>query len=220
MIRSDSSEPLSANFASAYMTDEPGCQSGQPGGLPCYPVWRCMHATPATPGKGRRQPTGRLGAIGLFWMPVPTCAAPRTHAISRLSYESSPECNGLDLPVPAFQYGSKSNDATSGFALAAACMLARTPYDAPGRAASSQPVARPLVPQATWSNMRLPRRDFHTLTTQLPRHTASRVVYWRMNIKRFREARAKRSNQTAGVMLLVINQGAQTPVRQGFAGLD
>jgi hypothetical protein len=37
-------------------------------------------------------------------------------------------------------------------------------------------------------------------------HSASRFVYWPMNIKRFREARAKKSNQTAGVMLISDNQ--------------
>ena len=186
MIRSDSSEPWSANFASAYMTDEPDCQSGQPGGLPCYPVWQCMHATPVTPGKGRCQPTERLGARGLFWMPVPTFAAPRTHAISHLAYESSPREKGLDLPNSAVQYGSPIDDATSGFALAAACMLARAPFDAPGRAASSRPVARPLVPQASWSSMRLPRMDFHLHVTQLPRRTCPHTALRPRSRSRYR----------------------------------
>ena len=60
-----------------------------------------------------------LGAKGSFWMPVPTHAIPRSHALSHLSYESSPRDDGLDIPISAVQFGSIIHDATCGFAFAA-----------------------------------------------------------------------------------------------------
>ena len=71
------------------------------------------------------------------------------------------------------QFNGMNDDATSGFALAAACMLEGTPFDAPGRAAPSRPVARPLVPRATWSSMRLLKRDSHHTASTAHSHPSS-----------------------------------------------